>query len=83
MIERNVNTFRYRYLDGGQWQDLLEAGHDFAGTPLYPYLFTSNNSDHNPSWEVALDNFCGDVVPEPSTLILLSMGALVLLLRRR
>lgn len=75
MIERNGNDFWVRYLDDGNWQDLFVAQHDFAGVPIYPYLFTSN-SDTNPSWEVALDNFNADVVPEPSTLALLTTAAL-------
>lgn len=72
MIERNGNDFRASYLNGG-WQTLFEAQHDFAGTLLYPYLFTSN-SDSNPSWEVALDNFAAQVVPEPSTITLAALG---------
>jgi hypothetical protein len=67
MIERNVNTFRLRYFDGG-WNDLYEGQYDFGGTALYPYLFTSN-SHNNPSWEVALDNFQADVLPAPSAWI--------------
>lgn len=79
MIERNGNNFRTSYFDGGNWQILFEAQYDFAGMPLYPYLFTSN-SDSNPSWQVALDNFQADVaVPEPSTIVLLGVGAINLL----
>lgn len=79
LIERDGNSFRASYLDGGNWQVLFEAQHDFAGTPLYPYLFTSN-SDSNPSWQVALDNFSADVVvPEPSILVLLSVSVISLL----
>ncbi len=76
MIERNGNDFRGRYLDGGNWQDLFQGQYDFAGVPIYAYLFTSN-SNTNPSWQVALDNFHADVapIPEPSTIILLLTGA--------
>ncbi len=81
MIERNGNDFRVSYIDGGVWQNLFEAQHDFGGTPLYPYIFTSN-SDTNPSWQVTLDNFSADVVPEPSTFILLVVGIAVLLMSR-
>lgn len=75
-IERNGNDFRVSYLNGGNWQLLFDEQHDFAGTPLYPFLFTSN-SDTNPGWQVALDNFQADVaVPEPSSLVLLGVGAI-------
>ena len=74
MIERNDDIFRASYLNLGAWQTLFEGQRDFGGTPLYPYLFTSN-SNTNPSWQVALDNFQADVVPEPSTLAaLFGMG---------
>ncbi|MHC4404797.1 MAG: hypothetical protein ACYTG0_34545 [Planctomycetota bacterium] len=76
LIERNVNDFRVRYLDGSVWRNLFEETHDFGGTPLYPVLFTSN-SDSNPSWQVALDNFSADVIPGPSTLVIWSLLGLI------
>ena len=75
MIERSGNDFRARYLDGGNWQDLFLGHRNFGGTPIYPYLFTSNSNTY-PSWQVALDNFQADVIPEPSTLIIWSLLAL-------
>jgi len=78
-IERNGNSFTASSLDAGNWYVLFEGQNDFAGMPLYPYLFTSN-SESNPSWQVALDNFQADVtVPEPFALTLLGMGAISLL----
>ena len=65
MIERNDDVFRASYLNGGAWQTLFDGQRDFGGEFLYPYLFTSN-SDSKPSWQVALDNFQADVVPEPT-----------------
>ncbi|KKN70614.1 hypothetical protein LCGC14_0428870 [marine sediment metagenome] len=78
MIERDGDNFQASYLDGGAWKMLFEGQHDFGETLLYPYLFTSN-SNTNPRWEVALDNFYADVAPEPSSLVLLIIGASSLL----
>ncbi len=78
MIERDGSHLRASYREIGTWKVLFEGEHDLSGTPVYPYLFTSS-SDANPSWQVAIDNFSAEVVPEPSTLILLGMGALGLL----
>jgi len=72
LIERNVDIFRVRYLDGSIWRNLFQETHDFGGTILYPYLFTSN-SNTKPSWQVALDTFQADVVPEPCTLAIWSL----------
>jgi hypothetical protein len=50
---------------------------DFYGNDAYVFMHSSN-SDYNPTWEIALDNFC---VPEPTTMGLLALGGL--LLRKR
>ncbi len=84
-IERDDIDFRVSYLDGAVWQTLFEGQHDFGGTDLYPYLFTSN-SNLNPSWQVALDNFQADVapVPEPTSLVLWAgLGVMGLIAARR
>ncbi len=78
MIERDGDNFQASYLDGEVWRSLFGGQHDFGETLLYPYLFTSN-SNTNPRWEVALDNFYADVAPEPSSLVLLIIGASSLL----
>jgi hypothetical protein len=89
MIERNGNQFRTRYLRGDVWHVLFEAHHDFGDLPLYPYLFTSN-SDTNPAWQSALDNFnyeySGAPVPESTSLAIwsaIALGGLGLAYRRR
>jgi len=90
LIERNGDTFRTSYLQSGSWQLLLESSYDFGSTPLYPYLRTSN-SDDNPAWKVALDNYTLEysepaAVPEPSSLVLFSglgIAGLVMSWRRK
>ena len=80
LIERDHDHFRLCYMQGGGWQCLFEGDFDFAGVPLSPHLFTSN-SNWNPNWEVALDNF--NVVPEPTTFTLLACMAAGAATRRR
>jgi hypothetical protein len=73
MIQRNGNDFQGSYLSGGSWHTLFDDNYDFGGVALYPWIFTSN-SNNNPSWQVTLNNFSADVVPEPSSIALAAFG---------
>ena len=72
MLERNGNMWRASYLKAGNWQVLFEE-QCAIDKPLFPYLITSN-SDNNPAWEVALDNFSFTPIPEPSSIALWCAG---------
>jgi hypothetical protein len=52
---------------------------DFNNNDTYVFMHSSN-SDYNPEWEIALDNFS---VPEPSTLLLFGIGSMMILRRKR
>jgi hypothetical protein len=77
-IDRNDTTFTAYYWENNSWIQMGTVEHDFGSNPVHVLLFTSN-SDQNPQWRLALDNF----VPEPATVLLLGMGGLMILRKRR
>jgi hypothetical protein len=76
-IDRNDTTFTAYYWENNTWIQMETVEQDFGSNPVHVLMWTSN-SDQNPEWRLAVDNF----VPEPATVLFLGMGGLMLLRNR-